>query len=536
MVRPDAAEFETLAQGADLVPVVGELIADLETPISLWAKLAPLGAVYLLESAEQGARMGRYSFIGVGAALRFEAGHGGAVVQSADGAVERLDGSPLLALRTVMSRFHAAALPGLPRFWGGAVGYFGYGLVHHLERLPRMAGEDDGGVGAPGGGAAGGGAGPASGWPVASFVIADTVVVVDHLTHRLLVVAAARIAGEPRAAYRDACQRIERVVEALRRPAPVLAAHAMAAAAVAAAPAGAAVAAASGHRPGMPPARATDAAPRSNLSRADFEAMVTSAQRYIRAGDIFQVVLSQRLERPVAAPPMDVYRVLRSLNPSPYMFYLDCGDRHLVGASPEMLLRVEDGWVETRPIAGTRPRGRNEHEDAALAKELLADAKERAEHVMLVDLGRNDVGRVSAAGSVQVPELMVIERYSHVMHIVSSVRGRLRPDCDAFQALGACFPAGTLSGAPKVRAMEIIAELEPSARGPYGGTVGYFGFNGSLDACITIRTAAIAGGVAAVQAGAGIVADSDPGREYQESLDKASAMMRAIAMAEEGVL
>jgi len=277
-------------------------------------------------------------------------------------------------------------------------------------------------------------------------------------------------------------------------------------------------------------ARAGDV--RSNLDRTEYGRMVRAAKRYIRAGDIFQVVLSQRLERQTSASPLDVYRALRSLNPSPYMFLLELGEVTLAGASPEMLVRVENGVVETRPIAGTRPRGRSEAEDSRLAEELLADPKERAEHVMLVDLGRNDIGRVAAAGSVEVPELMVVERYSHVMHIVSSVRGRLRPDCDAFDALGACFPAGTLSGAPKVRAMEIIAEQEPVARGPYGGCVGYFGWDGNMDTCIAIRTVALKDGMAYIQAGAGLVADSDPDREYEECLHKARAVLTALEVAD----
>jgi anthranilate synthase component 1 len=506
--RPGEAEFLEAARAGNVVPVVAEVLGDLETPISLYRKLAPLGAVYLLESAEGGERFGRYSFVGVGPLLSLVADEGGV---RASGPLADLAGwlraplppSPLAALRAVMGRLRPAVPAGvrLPRFWGGAVGYFAYELIHHLERLPRQQ------------------PGPHP-WPVAAFVLTELVVIVDHLTHRLQVVAPAVVDGEPREAYRRACRRIDEAVAALRGPAPEV-----------------------GPGPGtgggsLRPADGADGQPRESRSvtRAEFEAMVRAAQRYIRAGDIFQVVLSQRFQRPLGAAPFDVYRALRSLNPSPYMFFLDWGDHALAGASPEMLVRVEDGVVQTRPIAGTRPRGRTEQEDRALAAELLADPKERAEHVMLVDLGRNDVGRVAEPGSVSVPELMAVERYSHVMHIVSSVTGRLRGDADAFDALGACFPAGTLTGAPKVRAMEIIAELERERRGPYGGAVGYFAFTGNMDTCITIRTVAMAGGRAYVQAGAGVVADSEPGREYEETEHKARAVLRALELAEEGVL
>jgi len=486
-LRPDLQGFLTLAQAGNVVPVLWEGSSDLETPISLFAKLRPLGAAYLLESAEQDGRFGRYSFIGLRPFAQLEADAREVRVRSG-GTLEVCGGSPLDVLRDLLHRYVPAAPAGLPPFWGGAVGFFGYELIHHLEEVPRLP--DDG-----------------SDWPEAAFVLAEQVVVIDHFRHRLLIVHNARVgeaplgdAGEP--AYRRALEAIAEVHAALARPMPAM--------------------------PPLPLPAAGPTTGAANLTAAEHAAMVATAREHIRIGDIFQVVLSQRLARPFSGDPLQVYRVLRSSNPSPYMFLLDFGGYQLVGASPEMLVRVQDGVVETRPIAGTRPRGATAEEDAALEAELRADPKEVAEHVMLVDLGRNDIGRVAVPGSMCVPEQLQVERFSHVMHLVSGVRGRLRADLDAFSALAACFPAGTLTGAPKVRAMEIIAALEPQRRGPYGGCVAYFGFGGNADTAICIRTLAIKDGVASVQAGGGIVYDSQADLEYQESLNKASAVLRAL--------
>ena len=483
-LAPDLDGFCALARDANVVPLVWRAVGDLETPITLFTKLRPLGAAYLLESAEHDGRVGRYSFIGLNPFARLEADASGVRVCS-EGRTVSVGSDPIQGLRALLARFQPAAAEGLPPFWGGAVGFFGYELVHHLERLPRLA--DDG-----------------SGWPEAAFVLAEEVVVVDHFRHTLTVVHVARVGGDPRAAHRRGCARLDAVRVALAAPLapppPI---------------------------PLVPPSAARPVAS-GNMTEAQHAAMVAQAREHIRIGDIFQVVLSLRQSRPFGGDPLQVYRVLRGLNPSPYMFFLDFGRRQLVGASPEMLVRVQDGIVETRPIAGTRPRGTTVEEDRALEAELLADPKERAEHVMLVDLGRNDVGRVARPGTVEVPEQFVVERFSHVMHLVSSVRGRLAPGMDALAAVAACFPAGTLSGAPKVRAMEIIAALEPHRRGPYGGCVAYFGFDGNADSAICIRTVAIGGGVAAVQSGGGIVYDSEPGREYEEALNKAAAGLRAL--------
>ncbi len=481
---PDMEGFCALARDANVVPLVWRAVGDLETPITLFTKLRPLGAVYLLESAEHDGRVGRYSFIGLHPFARLDADATGVRV-CCDAQTVAAGSDPIQALRALLARYRPATLEGLPPFWGGAVGFFGYELVHHLERLPRLA--DDG-----------------SGWPEAAFMFAQEVVVVDHFRHTLSVVHVARVDGDPAAAYRQGCVRLDAVRRALAAPLTP--------------------------PPPIPfvPAAAARPSATGNMTEAQHAAMVAAAREHIRVGDIFQVVLSQRQSRPFSGDPFQVYRVLRSLNPSPYMYFLDFGGRQLVGASPEMLVRVQDGVVETRPIAGTRPRGATPEEDQALEAELLADPKERAEHVMLVDLGRNDVGRVAQPGTVEVPEQFVVQRFSHVMHLVSSVRGRLAPGMDALAAVGACFPAGTLSGAPKVRAMEIIAALEPHRRGPYGGCVAYFGFDGNADSAICIRTVSIGGGVAAVQSGGGIVYDSQPEREYQEALNKAAAGLRAL--------
>jgi anthranilate synthase component 1 len=425
---------------------------------------------------EGGERLARYSFIGAEPVR----------VIRADGRTD-----PLLAVEEELARIHPVPVPGLPRFHGGAVGYLAYDAVRHFERLPTPAADP-------------------LGVPEAVFMLTDTLLVFDHLRHRIKVLSHARVDGNVDRAYAEAVDRIEALVERLN-----------------------------GETPRRLPRRHLDgrspegAEVQSNLSPDRYLAMVERAKEYIAAGDIIQVVLAQRLSRRTTAHPFSVYRALRAINPSPYMYFLHLAECDIVGASPEMLVRVEDGVVETHPIAGTRPRGTTEEEDAALEAELRADEKERAEHIMLLDLGRNDIGRVSAPGSVRVTQLMDVERYSHVMHLVSHVQGRLRPGLSQFDALRACFPAGTVSGAPKIRAMEIIAELEPDRRGPYAGAVGYFSFGGNLDTAITIRTMVMKQGLATVQAGGGIVADSVPELEFQESINKASAVLRAIEVAED---
>jgi anthranilate synthase component 1 len=458
----------------NVVPVYREVMADLETPVSAYLKIARGPYSFLLESVEGGEHLGRYSFIGTEPYL----------VLSIPSGREAPD--PLPAIQAELERYRPVRVPGLPRFCGGAVGYLAYEVARCFERIP--APEAD----------------PLF-LPRALFMFTDTLLVFDHLRHTIKAVSHVRLGGDVEAAYRSAAGRIGRLLARLARRPKV-----------------------DGERGAVAPTVA------SNLSLQGFRDMVLRAKDYIEAGDIIQVVLSQRLARPTVAHPFGIYRCLRTINPSPYMYYLHLDDFHLVGASPEMLLRVEDGLVSTHPIAGTRPRGHDHREDAELERELRADEKERAEHLMLVDLGRNDIGRVSAPGSVQVTQFMDVERYSHVMHLVSHVQGRLRQGLTAFDALRACFPAGTVSGAPKIRAMEIIAELEPEQRGPYAGAVGYFDYSGNLDTAITIRTVVVKEGVAYLQAGAGIVADSVPEREYEETLSKVGVLLRAIEEAEGG--
>ncbi len=493
MYHPSLTEVKELAGQGNVVPVWRELPADLETPVSVYLKLRDDTPSFLLESVEKGEHMGRYSFLGVEPAGILTARDGQVSLQE-DGSVQQLDSpeiDPLAAAKEILSRYHPTAVNGLPRFCGGMVGYMSYDAARFFDRVPL----------APR---------PGLDLPDAIFLLANSLVIFDHVSHRLLVVANAHIRNDPAAAYEAAIQKIEAIVSRLRQP---LSANPM-------------PVVEDNHQRGSWT---------SNFEQADFEAAVREAKEYITAGDIFQVVFSQRLSRRTKADSFTIYRALRMLNPSPYMFYLELpGELRLIGSSPEMLVRLDGRRAEVRPIAGTRPRGADPDEDEALAKELLADPKERAEHVMLVDLGRNDLGRVCKYGSVQVPEMMIVERYSHVMHIVSGVDGELRPDLDAFDLLRATFPAGTVSGAPKVRAMEIVAELEGDQRGPYAGAVGYFSHSGNMDTCIAIRTIVMQGDTVYVQAGAGIVADSDPTTEYHETLHKAQALAEAISMAETG--
>ena len=496
-IAPSREEFLRLARRGNVIPVSVELPADLETPVSAFLKLDDGRYSFLLESVEGQEKVARYSFLGTsprvlitGTGSRLDIA---TLKQGRPVKTRVIDpcADPLAAIEAIMRRFRFVPSLSLPRFCGGLVGYLGYDLVHTIEpRVPPHQLDD---LKAP--------------WLM--LVLADAMVIVDHARHRLQLVVNAFTEGRaPATAYREAVHRLEAMRRQLQRPL---------------APA----------RPRVKARRS--AAVTSSVTRAEFLTMVERAKQYIAAGDAIQVVLSQRLERDFTGAPFDIYRALRSLNPSPYMFFLRFGRLCLAGSSPEMLVRCERGHLETRPIAGTRPRGKSEAEDARLAQQLKHSVKERAEHLMLVDLGRNDLGRIAVAGSVRTPELMAIERYSHVLHLVSSVTATARPGTSAADVLRATFPAGTVSGAPKVRAMEIIAELERHARGPYAGAVGYLDFSGNLDTGITIRTVLIQGTRASVQAGAGIVADSRPDREYQETLNKARGMLLAIEQAERGL-
>ena len=487
MCSPDFESFRDSAGKGNLVPVWKVLPADLETPVSAYLKLAAGERhAFLLESVEGGERIGRYTYVGASPCVTLTA-RGGEVDICSRGGVVSKRGDVFSILKDLVGQFRPAGTEGLPPFSAGAVGYAGYDLVRLIEpRVPAFRVDDDGA-------------------PDAVFMFFTSVLVFDHVKHQVYAIASARVDGPEglRRHYEAACGRVAALESALSRQAELPA-----------------------HRMPTEPLQV-----RSNIGKAAFRRGVEKARDYILAGDIFQVVLSQRLEMEPGVPPFQVYRALRMVNPSPYMFYLQMGDRAVVGSSPELLVKVDGRRIEYRPIAGTRPRGRTPAEDQALAEELLADQKELAEHVMLVDLGRNDVGRVAEYGSVRVPEFQIIEHYSHVMHIVSSVVGKLRPDRDAFDAFKACFPAGTVSGAPKVRAMEIIAEIEPTKRGVYSGSVMYLDFSGALTSAIAIRTMAAYGPKAFVQVGAGIVADSVPEREWDETMNKARALIRAVEVA-----
>ncbi|MGI9862192.1 anthranilate synthase component I [Moorella naiadis] len=491
MFHPDRETFLAMAREAPYVPVWTEILADTETPISLYLKFSGTRDSFLLESVEGGENLGRYSLIGFDPLLTFTVRDGRAYLTSA-GVTRMLEEKPLAALYSLTGRLALPPGDG-PRFQGGLVGYLGYDLVHELEALP--------------------------GGPVNDLQLPDThlilnrcYLVYDHVLQTVRITCLGRGGKDASDGYAEAVAMVRQILAELGRP---LAEKTLTGCHDWSLPAG---------RPPMPAGIPWQA----SVSREDFIKMVTKAKEYIAAGDIFQVVLSQRLSLPFRGDPLAVYRRLRALNPSPYMFYLNFPEVQLVGASPEMLVRVEKGVIDYRPIAGTRPRGHTAAEDRALAAELLASEKERAEHLMLLDLGRNDVGRVAAPGSLQVPRQMVVEYYSHVMHLVSHITARLDAGREALDAMKACFPAGTVTGAPKVRAMEIIAELEPTARGPYAGAVGYLGLHGNLDTCITIRTIAFTRDRAFIQAGAGIVADSDPEAEYEETLNKARALLQVL--------
>ena len=495
MKQTSYAEFVELAQRGTFVPVCKEIMADLLTPVSAFLKIAEHSDyAFLLESVEGGEQVARYSFLGKDPFLVVRSRDGKTMLERG-GAITEDGESFMSTVRKLMSDFHSPFVPELPRFTGGAVGYLSYeaacwfepSLQRAWDAFPKPTSDCD---------------------DEAGFMLFDTVLAFDHLKHRILIVANARITADENleALYQFACAKIQFLERELERSLSETESAGSATLEV-----------------------------RSNTTREAFEQGVRKAKDYIAAGDIYQVVVSQRFEANVTVDPFTVYRALRYVNPSPYMYFIRMGTLTIVGSSPEMLVRVEARRVETHPIAGTRPRGHGDEEDMRLAEELKRNEKERAEHVMLVDLGRNDLGRVCEYGSVRVPQFMGLERYSHVMHLVSRVEGRLAEDRDRLDALASCFPAGTVSGAPKIRAMEIISELEPTRRGIYAGAIGYLDFAGNLDCCITIRTIRIKDGRAFIQAGAGIVADSNPAAEFEETRDKASALLRALEMAHRGL-
>ena len=499
MYYPTLEDFREAAKSGNTIPVYRSILADMETPVSAFYKLMPDNYAFLLESVEGGENLARYSFLGSHPSVLFHSkGHQVTIeyLEKGETIVQEYE-DPLSALEELMQNYRPIHNEELPNFHGGAVGYMSYDMVRFVEELPDNT-EDELQL------------------PDCFFMIAETLLIFDHVNHQIKVVTNAHIDGDVDAAYAKALAKIEALVEKLTTASE---AH---------------LRSKRGEHQERYDKIISD--PESNFTKSDYEAAVRRAKEYIAAGDIIQVVPSQRFSCPVSVDTFEIYRALRMINPSPYMYFLKFNDFDIVGASPEMMVRVEDGIVQTVPIAGTRPRGTTPEEDRELEQTLLSDPKERAEHVMLVDLGRNDLGRVCEYHTVEVTDLMIVERFSHVMHIVSHVIGRLREDLTAFDVLRACLPAGTLSGAPKIRAMEIIDELEPTRRGTYGGTVGYFSFSGSADTAITIRTAVIKDNTAYVQAGGGVVADSVPETEYYETMSKARAMLSAIAFAEQGFL
>ncbi|HMD60475.1 MAG TPA: anthranilate synthase component I [Opitutaceae bacterium] len=492
-IHPTVDEFLELAGRGNVIPVYADLMADFETPVSAYAKLRGHGPAYLLESVEGGERLSRYSFIGCRPRMVIASGPETSEIreQGRPARAVPTPPDPLSLVEDELRRFRPVRLPGLPRFTGGAVGYISYEYVSRIERTVPTAPRDELHI------------------PLTYFMLSDTLLIFDRVkqTLRLCVNAHVPDSGRDGASRaRSAAEaELRELFEILKQPSALAPAPLVEAPAV--------------------------EAPVGNFTRQEYESLVESAKEYIRAGDIIQVVPSQRFTRPFGKTPLDLYRALRTVNPSPYTFILDAGEFALVGASPEVHVRLTDGLVEIRPIAGTRKRGATPEEDLALANELLADEKERAEHLMLVDLARNDIGRVCKFGSIRVPDYMFVERYSHVMHIVSQVEGRIADGRNAFDLMRATFPAGTVSGAPKVRAMQIIAEKEPVQRGFYAGALGYFGYDGNLDSCITLRTALLKDGMIHIQAGGGVVADSDPAAEYQETVNKARALLKAVEIA-----
>ena len=482
--KPSFSEFTLMAGKGNLIPVYQEIMADTETPVSVYLRVKYRPYSYLLESADGGERWGRYSIIGYEPYLTAFSYNNEMEIVDRSGKKKTISdvSNPLLVLREICRGFKPVEADLVSPFHGGLVGYCNYDMIRKWERLPEGPPEEED-------------------LPEAVFTISGKLIIFDHLTHKVRVVAFAHIQQNTdlRRAYAEACRDIDETVDLLRAPVPL-----------------------------NNEDQFTLSELRSNFSKEEFKKAVRKAKEYVVAGDVIQAVLSQRFSGKVSGDDFALYRNLRSINPSPYMFYLNFGEIRLIGASPEILVRLTDKRIQLRPIAGTRPRGNTPDEDLALEKELISDPKERAEHIMLVDLGRNDVGKVAVPGSVTVPRLMGIERYSHVMHIVSDVEGLLSPDMDVFDLFMSAFPAGTVSGAPKIRAMEIINELEPTPRGPYAGAVGYFGFNGDMDFCITIRTITVAKNRLSVQVGAGIVADSSPEGEYNETMRKAAAMLKSI--------
>jgi anthranilate synthase component 1 len=493
-IHPHKAEFAALAREGNVIPIYVDLMADFETPVSVYAKLKGDGPAYLLESVEGGENLYRYSFLGFRPRLIIASGPKTTEIRRPGHKTQVIPtpADPLSLIEKELAGHKPVKLPGMPRFTGGAVGYIGYEYITRIEPSVPAAAQDELKL------------------PLTYFMMSDTLVIFDRVKQTLRLCVNARLGGstgpEVEAAYAAAAAELAELYAILRRPCELAPAPLI-------------------EPPPTPP-------PPGNFTQAQFEQLVTDVKEYIRAGDIIQVVPSQRFSREFKPTPLELYRALRSVNPSPYMFLLETGDFSLVGASPEVHTRLTDGLVEIRPLAGTRKRGATVAEDLALEKELLADEKERAEHLMLVDLARNDIGRVCAYGSVHVPELMVVERYSHVMHIVSQVEGRIAPGRTAFDLMRATFPAGTVSGAPKIRAMQIIAQKEPVQRGFYAGALGYFSYDGNLDSCIMLRTSVIKDGKVYIQSGAGVVADSNPTAEYQETLTKATALFKAVAIAE----
>lgn len=491
-IKPGYREFCALAKKGNIIPVYAEVMADVLTPVSAYMNISKKQKyAFMLESVVGGERAARYSFLGMDPYAIFRSKG-----REYEFNGEKFQGDPLSAIDKIFKNFKVAGGEELPPFIGGGVGYFGYDVIRHIENIPETAVDD-------------------LGFPDIIFMMIDKLLIFDHLKHKIKIVCCARLDDEKKSlkdTYKSVCDSIEEIFTILRAPVK------------------------------MPSATATQGKKRSpvkfttNMTKKQYVKMIEAAKEHIRAGDIFQVVLGQRFSAKVDFPPMDIYRMLRSLNPSPYMFFLEMDEVKLIGASPEILVTLRDGEAVVRPIAGTRPRPADRTKEKAVIEDLLADEKERAEHIMLVDLGRNDLGRIAEPGTVEVTDLMSIEKYSHVIHIVSNVTSRLKKGNSPMDVLRATFPAGTVSGAPKVRAMEIIDEFEPTSRGPYAGTSGYMSFTGHMDLCITIRTVFMKDGVAHIQAGGGIVADSVPENEYEESLNKARAMRLAIQYASEGVL
>ena len=491
MYYPAFELFEKLTHKGNLIPIYREIFADMDTPVSILSKLNSRSHAFLLESVEGGEKWGRYTFLGSDPSVIFTV-RGDDVVVREKGEISRSrhNGEPMKYLKEILDRYRPVVVEGLPRFFGGAVGFLSYDMVRYFEKLPSENEDDLHG-------------------DDAVFLVTDTLIIFDNVRHTIKIVACLFSEGgeDLRDSYEEGIKKIEDIIGLIQSPVV---------------------------KKEIENPEVSNAPLISNMTPDHYKAIVTKAREYIHAGDVIQVVLSQRFEKKNDLDPIDLYRALRYINPSPYLFYLKMEDLILIGSSPEVMVRLEEGTVELRPIAGTRKRGKNEQEDRRLADELLQDPKERAEHIMLVDLGRNDLGRIARIGSVQVTQLMVVERYSHVMHLVSNIKAQLAPEKDCFDVLKATFPAGTLSGAPKIRAMEIIDELEQNRRGPYGGAVGYFSYTGNMDLCITIRTMVVKDGKVSVQTGAGIVSDSEPEAEYEETVNKAEGMMQAIRLAASG--